>query len=236
MNNTEKGIKIIYEAMIKGLLEFLEHGTFPNNSPNSYMTAYSEVHKLSDDEHNSSEHLFNYYVKVITEYVTKAYNKIKNSTDDKLIDDFLEENTKCTQLIYWMKRIFVYLDKFYTKNKNKGTLVTNGLQIYKDKMFIPLKEKLYEQINKMITEDRNNNVVYRFEIKNVLRIVEEIDMAKPDVIKENEKLSWTGEHKNGFITDWFDNFFQKSTKEYITLKAQNDIRSKSAPEYIKSSL
>ena len=63
MNNTEKGIKIIYEAMIKGLLEFLEHGTFPNNSPNSYMTAYSEVHKLSDDEHNSSEHLFNYYVK-----------------------------------------------------------------------------------------------------------------------------------------------------------------------------
>ena len=236
MNNTEKGIKIIYEAMIKGLLEFLEHGTFPNNSPNSYMTAYSEVHKLSDDEHNSSEHLFNYYVKVITDYVTKAYNKIKNSTDDKLIDDFLEENTKCTQLIYWMKRIFVYLDKFYTKNKNKGTLVTNGLQIYKDKMFIPLKEKLYEQINKMITEDRNNNVVYRFEIKNVLRIVEEIDMTKPDVIKENEKLSWTGEHKNGFITDWFENFFQKSTKEYITLKAQNDIRSKSAPEYIKSSL
>ena len=76
MNNAETGIKIIYESMIKGLLEFLEKGTFPNNSPNSYMMAYSEVHKLADDDNNSSEQLFNYYVKVITEYVNKAYNKI----------------------------------------------------------------------------------------------------------------------------------------------------------------
>ncbi len=36
------------------------------------------------------------------------------TTDDKLIDDFLEENTKYTQLKYWMKS---YLDKFYTKKK-----------------------------------------------------------------------------------------------------------------------
>ena len=236
MNNAETGIKIIYESMIKGLLEFLEKGTFPNNSPNSYMMAYSEVHKLADDDNNSSEQLFNYYVKVITEYVNKAYNKIKSSTDDKLVNDFLDEYLKCSQLIYWMKRIFVYLDKFYTKNRNKGTLVTNGLQIYKDRMFVPLKEKLYEQVNKMIKEDRNNYVLYRFEIKNILRIIEEVDMIKPDIIKENEKLSWTGEHKNGFITDWFDNYFQKSTQEFIQMKAKNDIRSKSAPEYIKSSL
>ena len=235
MNNAEKGINIIYNAMIKGLLEFLEKGTFPNNSPNSYMMAYSEVHKLADDD-NLSEQLFNYYVKVITEYVNKAYNKIKSSTDDKLVNDFLDEYLKCSQLIYWMKRIFVYLDKFYTKNRNKGTLVTNGLQIYKDRMFVPLKEKLYEQVNKMIKEDRNNYVLYRFEIKNILRIIEEVDMIKPDIIKENEKLSWTGEHKNGFITDWFDNYFQKSTQEFIQMKAKNDIRSKSAPEYIKSSL
>jgi hypothetical protein len=236
MNNAETGIKIIYESMIKGLLEFLEKGTFPNNSPNSYMTAYSEVHKLADDDNNSSEPLFNYYVKVITDYVTKAYNKIRTSTDEKLVNDFLDENSKCTQLIYWMKRIFIYLDKFYTKNKNKGSLVTNGLQIYKDKMFIPLKEKLYEQVNKMIKEDRNNSVIYRFEIKNILRIIEEVDMNKPDIVKENEKLSWSGEHKNQFITDWFDNYFKKSTQDFIKMKAQNDIRSKSAPEYIKSSL
>ena len=51
--------------MINGLLNYLKTGNFPNNSPNSYMIAYSQVHKLADDENNSSEKLFNYYNETI---------------------------------------------------------------------------------------------------------------------------------------------------------------------------
>jgi hypothetical protein len=65
----EEGIKKIEEAMINGLLNYLKTGNFPNNSPNSYMIAYSQVHKLADDENNSSEKLFNYYNETIKNYI-----------------------------------------------------------------------------------------------------------------------------------------------------------------------
>ena len=46
----------------------------------------------------------NYYVKVITEYVNKAYNKIKSSTDDKLVNDFLDESDRLNKSYRSLKR------------------------------------------------------------------------------------------------------------------------------------
>ena len=237
MDSSIEGIKLIYECLIKDLLQLIEKGNFPLNiSLKAFMKAQNEIYKMANDYNNSAEQLFNYYIKVITEYVNNAYNKIKCLSDDELINHFLDEYSKCIQLIYWMQRIFIYLDKFYTKNKNKGSLFTNSFKIFEDKMFVPLKEKLYEEVNKMINKDRNNFVINRIEIKNILRIIQEINMVKPVIIKENEELICKGEYTNNFIIDWFDNYFKKSTEEFIKMKAQNDIRTKSGIEYIKSSL
>lgn len=236
MNAAKTGIKIIYESMIKGLLDYLKTGTFPNNSPNSYMTAYSEVHRLADDDHNSSDKLFDYFKKVITDHVVERNKIIASETDEQLIDDFLKENQKCYILIYWMKRIFTYLDKFYTKNKNVGTLCTNAMKIYQEKMFIPVKEKLYSAVNKLIKEDRDCNVIYRYKIKNVLRIIEDVDLKNPEIAKDNDRLFWTGDSVNEFIKEWYNKFFTKETESYASIKAKNAIQSMSAPEYIKTSL
>lgn len=54
---------------------------------------------------------------------------------EKLIDRFLKENIQTKILTHWMKKIFTYLDKFYTKNTTSapiGTLFQNGLKLYKD--------------------------------------------------------------------------------------------------------
>jgi len=236
MVDINEGIRIIEDAMIDGLLKYLNTGDFPNNSPNSYMTAYSEVHKLADDENNSSEKLFNYFNTKIKDYVESAAKRIKNLSDDKLLDEFILENEKCNQLIYWMKRIFTYLDKFYTKNKQKGSLCTNGLKIYREVMFVPLKEKLFKIVNNLIKNDRNCNISFRYKIKTLLKIFEEIDYHEPNIVKEKDKLKWEGQNKNVFIDEWFNSYFKKSTVDYIKEKASNDIQSKSAPEYIKSSL
>lgn len=236
MNAAEAGIKVIYESMIKGLLNYLKTGTFPNNSPNSYMTAYSEVHRLADDDHNSSDKLFEYFKKVITDHVVERNRIIASETDEQLIDDFLKENQKCYILIYWMKRIFTYLDKFYTKNKNVGTLCANAMKIYQEKMFIPVKEKLYRAVNKLIKEDRDCNVIYRYKIKNVLKIIEEVDLKNPEIAKDNDRFFWSGESINEFIKEWYTKFFSKDTDSYVSIKAKNAIQSMSAPEYIRTSL
>jgi hypothetical protein len=56
-----------------------------------------------------------------------------------LIDLFLRENIQTKILTHWMKKIFTYLDKFYTKNTQTapiGSLFQNGLKIYKEIVII----------------------------------------------------------------------------------------------------
>ena len=135
-----------------------------------------------------------------------------------------------------MKRIFTYLDKFYTKNKQKGSLCTNGLRIYREVMINSLKEKLYNIVNNLIKNDRNCNISFRYKIKTLLKIFEEIDYNEPNIVKEKDNWKWEGQNKLVYIAQWFNNYFKKSTIDYIKEKTLNDINSKCAPEYIKSSL
>ena len=211
---TKEGIDKIKSSMIDGLLNYLHTGTFPNNSPNSYMIAYSAVHSLSDDDLNSNNHLFDFYKKTIENYVKEAHKKLQPLQNEELVNEFLTENEKCNILNYWMKRIFTYLDKFYTKNKNLGTLCTNSLKIYREILFLPLKNKLYDAVNKLIKEDRECNVIYRYKIKNLLKIIEEVDLKDPEILKENDKLIWTGTHEDQYIKEWFNGSFTKETKNY----------------------
>jgi hypothetical protein len=135
-----------------------------------YFHKYSAVHRLADDEHDSSKRLFEYYVGVISDHMTDALHTIKNEDGEALIDAFLKENTQSKILIHWMRKVFTYLDKFYTKNSNLGSLCTNAMRIYFNYLFTPLREKLFVAVNFLIQDDRDCNVVQRYKIKNILRI------------------------------------------------------------------
>ena len=70
-----------------------------------------------------------------------------------------------------MRKVFTYLDKFCTKNANIGTLCSNGLKMYLNELFVPLKKNLFEAVDKMIESDRNCDIVDRSKIKNILRVL-----------------------------------------------------------------
>lgn len=193
------------------------------------------MHRLADDESNSSDKLFEYYEKVLKNYMRDAQREIKKEEGERLIDSFLYQHNQCKILTHWMRRIFSYLDRFYTKNKNIGTLCENGMKIFHDEMFLPLKDKLFESVNKFIELDRDCAVVQRYKVKNLLRIFEEVDMKKADLIKTMDDLYWKGEETLTILKEWFDKFLIK-TEQYVSKKASNEITSLSAPEYIKSAL
>lgn len=165
-----------------------------------------------------------------------SLQQIKNEEDERLVDAFLRENSQCKILIHWMRKVFTYLDKFYTKNQNLGSLCTNAMKVYMNKLFLPLKDKLFTAVNNLIQDDRDCNVVERYKIKNLLRIFEEVDMKNPDLNKEGDNLFWTGEQTYGILNEWFNSRFLSFTENYISQKASKEISCLSAPEYIKSAL
>ena len=227
--------------MIKGILEYVRNGTFPNNSPNSYMNAYTIVNGMADIGDQESEALFNYHNKIIQGYIDDCSNLIKKESKGQLIDSFIKQTENINFLIYWMNRIFTYLDRFYTKAKSKHSLSENAISLYKQYFFEPVQNDIYIEVNKLIKEDRNCNIESRPKIKTILKILYDIDLANPKIVKENNKISWISEKgvetKNETIYQdrWFNEFTKETTK-FAKDKGNADIHNMSAPEYIVSQL
>jgi cullin 1 len=170
MSRVTEGLDKINDSIVRHVLDYLKTGVFRNKTANAYMVAYSEVHKLADDENDSSKKLFEYYQSTIKKYMQDAQQSMIKERGEKLIELFIRENNQCKILIHWMRKVFTYLDKFYTKNANIGTLCSNGLKLYFMELYIPLKKSLFEAVDKMIEADRNCEVVDRSKIKNLLRV------------------------------------------------------------------
>ena len=228
--------------MIKGILEYVKNGTFPNNSPNSYMNAYTIVQNLSDMGEPQCEELFTYHNKIIQGFIEECYKKVKKLSNMQLVDSFIKETENIQFLIYWMNRIFTYLDRFYTRAKQKNTLSKNALNLYKDNFFILLQDEIHKEVNKLIKEDRNCNVESRPKIKIILKIINDLDLNYPKIMKEKNKITWIPEKENDDINDhpfankWYRDSFEKETIKFAKSKASTDIHSMSASEYIESEL
>ena len=236
--------KELEKEMIKGILRYAKFGEFPNNSPNSYMNAYTLVLNYSDCGDSQSEELFNHYSKIIDNFIKECTRKVKKLSNMELIDEFIRCTENINFLIYWMNRIFFYLDRFYTMNKKNTTLCKYTLESYKENFFKPLEEKIEKEVNKLIKEDRNCNIESRPKIKIILKIIDELGFCNPKIIKENNKICWINENKEDMESQqddelakkWFDNYFRSETAKFVEDKANKDINSMSAPEYISAQL
>ena len=234
--------KELEREMIRGILEYVRNGTFPNNSPNSYMNAYTIVQSMADIGDAESESLFNYHNSTIQGFIEDCYRKISKESVNQLIDSFIRLTDNINFLIYWMNRIFTYLDRFYTKAKSKQTLSQNAIRLYREFLFNRLEEDIYKEVNKLIKEDRNCNIESRPKIKTILKIMYDIDLSNPKIIKENNKISWIPEKATENRNDtpyedkWYDSFFRNETIKFAKDKGNADIHNMSAPEYILSQL
>ena len=234
--------KEVETEMIKNILEYLKNGVFPNHRPNSYMNAYTAVLVCIDSGDEQSQKLLDYHNNTIETYIKECYDEVNKETNINLIDAFIIHSHNITLLIYWMNRIFCYLDRFYTKAKVKSTLAKSALNIYKEKFFGNLKEKIFTEVNKLIKEDRKGNRDYRPKIKNVMKILRYLDFQNPKIVKENNRIFWTDELTNNEKPEteiqnlWYDNYFENDTAKFASDKGKNDIQTMSAPEYVLSQL
>ena len=237
----KKGKKMIQKEIIDNILNYLTKGIFPNNKPESFMNAYTIVSGLCDMGDKQAKELLEYHKQTIQNYIFDCKKILKNQSANTLIDEFLVYTEKINTLIQWMCKIFSYIDMHYNK-KEKQTLPKISMDLYKSAFFEDFKNDIFIEVNKLIKDDRNGNTESRPKIKRVLRILKDLDLEKPKIMKENNKISWVGDNNTGEkskpdVQDlWFNDYFSKDTWSFAEAKANNDIRSMSAPEYVESQL
>ena len=236
------GRKEIEKEMIKNILEYLKNGVFPNNNPHSYMNAYTIVQALSDMGDDKNRELLNYHNQTIENYIIDCKKELSTENNANLIDGFLLHTEHITFLIYWMNRIFCYLDRFYTKQKSKTSLAKHAMNLYNNIFFDEFKSDIFIEVNKLIKEERNGNLESRNKIKSVMKILNDSDLASPKIIKENNRIIWIsetgedGKSETPIQDEWFNDYFKSDTIKFAEAKANADIHSMSAPEYVLSQL
>ena len=245
----KKGIELIEKEMIKQILEFLKNGVFPNITPTSYMDSYTAVINIVDCENGMSEVLVQYYDKIILDFLAYCSKKIELESKKNFIDSFIIYTEKINILIYWMNRIFAYLDRNISNNNNKKGykgLANIGMNFYKKNFFDKFEDNVYIEINKLIRKDRNNNAEERDKIKTILEIIKNLDYITPQIIKEKNKIKWIELEKinnygynkieRKYGDKWFYKYFKNETITFVKRKAELDINNMSAPEYIRAQL
>lgn len=235
----ENAIIEIDNIIVKNILGYLKYGKFNNKTATAYITAYTIVYKLADDEHDSSLKLFNYYNNTIKKYMCEICSSLQSEEDALFLDSFLKETEKTKILIHWMRKVFCYLDQFYTSNSKVGTLFENGMKSYFSNLFSPLKMRIFTSLNELINDHRDCKDVEITKIVKVIKILKQVDLKTPVLNLVEDNFEWTGniqKNQKGILNEWFFNHFLISTESYISAKSSREIKSYSAPEYIKSCL
>ena len=234
--------KDIEKEMVNKILDYLKNGIFPSNNIGSQMNAYTIVQVLSDQGDNQSKELLNYYNQIIENYIIDCKKDLSRENNANLIDGFLHHTDHIYTLIYWMYKVFMYLDRFYTKAKGKITLSKFAMMKYSSLFFEEFKIDVFQEVNKLIKEERNGNLESRAKIKGVMKILKDLDIEFPQIMKENNRIIWAPEkdkeskNENAVQNLWYNEYFSSETKKFAEAKASADIHSMSAPEYVLSQL
>ena len=236
----DKMIKEIEEEMLKGILDYLKNGVTPNNNPNSFVNAFSKVENIINNYDEYSNYLLEYHNKVIREFIEYCYDIVSNKSNSELIDSFIENTNKINFLIYWMSRIFNYMEKYHLRKNIEETLCQTSIKLYKQYFFDNIQNNIYKELNKLFKKERANKEGKDPKIKYVLRMLYILDLDFPQIVKENRKIIWTTQYKVisnlRYENTWFNNYFKKQTINYAKAKAKKDIQSMSASEYVISQL
>ena len=236
------GKKEIEKEMVSKILDYLKNGIFPKNNVGSHVNAYTIVQVLADQGDTPSKELLNYYNQTIENYILDCKKELNKANTANLIDGFLFHTDHIYTLIYWMYKIFFYLDRFYTKAKGKITLSKYGMMKYNSLFFEEFKISIFLEVNKLIKEERNGNKESRAKIKSVMKIFRDLDLEYPQIVKENNRITWVCENNKEDKSEpliqnlWYNEYFSNDTKRFAEARANTDIHSMSAPEYVLSQL
>ena len=233
-------LKIILDKnFMTSLLDFAYGNKDELNTKDiNYMSCYSAISSYCDKGIDNNREMFAYHNKIINDYLKYCYKILINKKDEEFIDEFTNLTDKINLIIYCLKRIFTYLDRFFTKSYIHHTLCYTSIRQYERELFLPFKDKLYEKLNKLIRDDRNGHIESRDKIKKILDIINYLDFSNVQFDKGKIIILLEGNNIDKAIRkkEWFENYFMKETIKYLEEKAKNDMKNLSINDYIDTQL
>eukprot|EP00968_Pinguiococcus_pyrenoidosus_P001082 scaffold48_cov311-Pinguiococcus_pyrenoidosus.AAC.277 len=115
----------------------------------------------------------------------------------------------------WMRKFFMYLDRYYVHHENLPPLVNSGITKFKTIVYDVVKDRVVDALLAEINKEREGGIIDKQRVRDCISLLEDIGMATLDV--------YTGD---------FEEQLLESTTRYYRMKASEWLDSESTPTYL----
>mmetsp|Transcript_46572 Transcript_46572/g.104397 ORF Transcript_46572/g.104397 Transcript_46572/m.104397 type:complete len:759 (-) Transcript_46572:294-2570(-) len=234
----DQGLHFIETQRVQPLLKYLATGEFVNNTNLTFMKAYSVVLAFADEPQNSKKFYF-YYKDVIQSYCRDSVQDIDGLSGEELLSRvaMMWENLKI--LVFWMQRVFQYLDRFFTKdNMEYPDLFSTAMQVF-EAVYTDVKERCATALVAVVNRERNGEEINSDVARKVVEMFctvggksPKIVKQKPTVTSEGDRLFWEAENRGHYKSD-FEAAFLASTAEFYKAKVAGWLAEYPCPSFLK---
>ena len=226
MKKFEKNLKIINETV----LNYYKKEEYEKVTLNSKMKAYNLISELLDDNLNSGKKLYFYFIDYFIQYSKEIFTKLDEVIQNsELINNFILEYKKYNKFGFYVIKLFKLVEKRYAVSNNIILLNEIVYGKFKLNVFIPLRDKIYQNLNNIIIIDKQLHVINSENIKSVkylYSIFEKMNYSNPTLVKINDnEYDWKDDKTNDirqiqkYIYEFYDQFQIKNI-EYIREKSK----------------
>lgn len=231
------GLALIEEERVQPLLKYLKTGVFENKTNMTFMKAYTVVVQFGDQAHHS-QMLYEYYKKVIREYCEDSVSLMQGLVGEDLLKKLANLWEKNTILVYWMQRVFQYLDRFFTKNNNEfPDLFTAAMLSFKEAVYDNvLKDQCIEALICAINKERDGYDIDQDVMRLLVEMLCTVGDPQPSIVKQKDngtdRLMWNSLMK-GVYRQHFEGLFLSRTAQYYKSKVAGWLAEHSCPVFLK---
>lgn len=235
----EQGLHLIEQERVQPLLTYLRTGVFENRNNMTFMKAYSVVVQFGDQQQHSFK-LYSYYKKVIQDYCTEAMSSLALVSGEELLSALADLWEKNTILVFWMQRVFQYLDRFFTKSSTEHPdLFKAALQCFTDTVYSKVKDKCVAAMVAVVNRERDGYEINQDVLRLLVEMLCTVGDTGPKVVKQKEgidkssadRLLWQSQARGSYKND-FESSLLSATQEYYRNKVAGWMAAYSCPIFL----
>lgn len=187
------------------------------------------------DELDKAKELHDYFKSKLESHIKmNVVSELEGKEEEVLLRHFIKLWKDYIILVHFLRKMFNYLDRYYLKNNNGNSLATTALQLFKDKCFKQLEERLRRAILNQMSRDRNSELVDLDLVKRAIYAFVEMGFNPADIVKQDDEWVWKGEKKNDavYLKSFHDPLILRVKEEY-SQKSQSWMMQLNCPEYLE---
>jgi len=205
------------KAAINKLVDILENPeTSEPFTTKKYVEVYTRCYNMCTQRspHNWSEQLYERHGDTIEEYLTaRVLPVLQEKRDEYLLKEMVKRWKNHMVMDKWMRRFFMYLDRYFVKHHSVPSLHESSLAKFKSLVFDRVSEELTAGILTLINREREGEVIDRSLLKECIAVYSNV--GDPKVYQETLEAP-----------------FLENTRQFYSQRAQEWIAQDTTPVYL----